>query len=191
MRAILERVLPKARFLACLGTLLLASRGAGELSAQTDIYEGFGAITRGGSGGPTVYVTTLNDAGPGSLREALKRGNRTIHFQVAGDIVLKDFLSVSGSYMTIDATTAPPPGITLRSAGLIIRGARGAHDVVVRGLRVRDSRNDGIQVAYGAHRVVIDHVSVSGSSDGNLDITYGSRDVTVSWSILGGTRRTC
>ena len=136
--------------------------------------EGFGASTPGGSGKAIVHVTNLGDAGPGSLREALNHGNRTIRFQVAGDIVLQDFLYVSSAYVTIDGTTAPPPGITLRAAGLVIRGAKGAHDVVVRGLRIRDSRIDGIQVSYGAYRVVIDHVSVSGSSDGNLDITSGS-----------------
>jgi hypothetical protein len=104
-------------------------------------------------------------------------------FEVGGEIVLSDYVFVKGAFVTIDGFTAPPPGITLKSRGLVIRGTRGAHDVIVRGIRVRNSPIDGIQVSYGAYNVVIDHVSVHGSGDGNIDIT-DSHDVTVSWSIL-------
>jgi len=146
-------------------------------------YQGFGATTPGGSGGKVVHVTNLNDSGPGSLREAVSKGNRTVVFDVGGEIVLSDYVFVKGAFVTIDGFTAPPPGITLKNRGLIIRGTRGAHDVIVRGIRVRNSPIDGIQVSYGAYNVVIDHVSIHGSGDGNLDIT-DSHDVTVSWSIL-------
>jgi hypothetical protein len=147
-------------------------------------WQGFGSGAFGGDGLPIVHVTNLKDAGPGSLRAAMAGGHRTVVFDVAGEIVLHDFLSVDAPFLTIDASTAPPPGITLRNRGLIIRGLRGAHDVVVRGLRVRDSTIDGVQISYGAYNVVIDHVSVSGSDDGNLDITEDSHDITVSWSIF-------
>jgi pectate lyase len=152
-------------------------------------YEGFGAATPGGAGQTVVRVTNLENAGPGSLREALARGGRTIVFDVGGEIVLTEYLYVNGAFVTIDGLTAPSPGITLRNRGLIIRGTRDAHDVVVRGIRVRDSAIDGIQIAYGAYNVVIDHVSVSGSRDGNIDITENSRDVTVSWSIMAGNTK--
>src|SRR5262245_64407193 len=114
-----------------------------------------------------VRVTTLDDAARGSLRQALRGGNRTIVFDVAGEIQLTSHLYVGGAFVTVDGFSAPPPGITLRGHGLIIRGNRGAHDVVVRGIRVRDSAIDGIQVSYGAHNVVIDHVSVAGSAGGH------------------------
>ena len=157
-------------------------------AAQAQTYQGFGASTPGGTGGATVHVTNLNNSGPGSLREALSQGNRTIVFDVGGEIILTDYLSLH-AFVTIDGFTAPSPGITLRNRGLIIRGTRGAHDVVVRGIRVRGSAIDGIQVAYGAYNVVIDHVSVSGSQDGNIDITEKSHDVTVSWSIMAGNTK--
>jgi hypothetical protein len=105
-------------------------------------------------------------------------------FDVGGDIVLNDYLYVRGAFITIDGFTAPPPGITLRGRGLIIRGNKGAHDVIVTGIRVRDSPIDNIQVAYGAYNIVISYVSTHGAGDGNIDVTADSYDVTVAWSIL-------
>jgi hypothetical protein len=160
--------------------------------------EGFGATTAGGAEGAVVRVTSLADNGdddapiPGSLREALSGGRRYVVFDVGGEIALRTHLYVRGSHVTIDGLTAPPPGITLRHYGLILRGKRGAHDVVIRGLRVRDlvratggdTQFDGIQVFEGAFNVVIDHVSIDGADDGSVDVTGDSHDVTVSWSIL-------
>ena len=168
-----------------LATLLCTVLGLSALAPSVvSAYEGFGAGTWGGAGREVVHVTTLDDSGPGSLREAVADGYRTVVFDVAGDIRLTDHIYVGGPFVTIDGTTAPAPGITLRNRGLIIRGLRGAHDVIVRGLRIRNSSIDGLQVAYGAYNVVIDHVSVSGSADGNLDITEDSQDVTIGWSIF-------
>ena len=147
--------------------------------------EGFGASTPGGAGNPIVHVTNLNDSGPGSLRAALSAGNRTIVFDVAGDIVLTEPLTVR-AFVTIDGLSAPEPGITLRNRGLLIRGSRGAHDVIVRGLRIRDAVGDGITIAGGTYNVLIEHVSVAGSSDGNVDITEDSHDVTIAWSVIAG-----
>ena len=130
------------------------------------------------------HVTNLQDSGPGSLRDAVSQGNCSVVFDVGGEILLNDFIYVKGAFVTIDGFTAPPPGISLRNRGLVIRGNQGAHDVTVRGIRVRNSSIDGIQIAYGAYNVVIDHVSINGSADGNLDITEGSNNVTVSWSIF-------
>ena len=154
--------------------------------AESQPYQGFGASTPGGTGGETVHVTNLNNSGPGSLREAVSQGNRTVVFDVGGEIVLTDYVYVLGPFVTIDGSTAPSPGITLRNRGLVIRGNRGAHDVIVRHIRVRNSAIDGIQIASGAYNVVIDHVSATGSQDGNIDVTEGSHDVTVSWSVTGG-----
>ncbi len=145
--------------------------------------EGFGANTPGGAGRSVVHVTNLQDAGPGSLREALGGGGRTVVFDVAGTIALSSDVHVRGAFVTIDGTTAPSPGITLRGAGLQIRGDEGAHDVIVRGLRVRGAAKDGLHIAVGTYNVLVDHVSVQGSGDGNIDITE-AHDVTLAWSIL-------
>ncbi len=179
LRTALVRVL----CVAGIGALLLSP--AADLTAQTPTtYEGFGAATPGGSGKPVYHVTNLNNSGSGSLRDALSLGNRTVVFDVGGDIVLSDEVTLKSAFVTVDGLSAPFPGVTLKNFGLIIRGTAG-HDIIVRGLRIRDAFQDGIWVTDAAYNVVIDHVSVHNSGDGNLDITReGTRDITVSWSIL-------
>ncbi|MBI4489941.1 MAG: hypothetical protein HY694_12710 [Deltaproteobacteria bacterium] len=163
------------------------------------LYQGFGAATKAGSGGTVFRVTTLEDNGddenpiPGSLRDAVSQRNRYILFDVAGTIVLKTHLWVEADHLTIDGFSAPPPGITLTRYGIILRGNRGAHDVFLRGLRIRDivrsptpdTEFDGIQIANGAFNIVGDRLSVHGADDGSIDITDSAHDVTISWSILG------
>ncbi|RJQ36675.1 hypothetical protein C4552_02155 [Candidatus Parcubacteria bacterium] len=157
--------------------------------------EGFGAKTPGGSLGTTIRVTNLNDAGPGSLRQALLQGNRTIVFDVGGTITLQSDIVIKEPFMTIDGRSAPMPGITLSGAGLIIHGTpryyagSNAHDVIIRNIRIRDAVADGIQIAWGAYNVVVDHVSVSNAGDGDIDITHGAHDVTVQWSVLRDTSK--
>ena len=151
--------------------------------------QGFGADTPGGAGKPVYRVTTLADTGPGSLRDAVSQGNRTILFDRAGSIDLDSNVAVRGAFLTIDGLSAPSPGITLRNAGLYLSGS-GVHDVIVRGIRVRDpGRNgtgDGITIKEGAYRVLVDHVSLDGCGDGNIDVTKGAHDVTIAWSVLSG-----
>jgi len=79
--------------------------------------EGFGAETIGGRGGRVLTVTNLNNAGPGSLREALEAsGPRTVVFQIAGTISLETGIEVTEPYLTIAGQTAPEGGITLKNA---------------------------------------------------------------------------
>lgn len=159
-------------------------------STRASAFQGFGATTLGGFQGEVVHVTNLNDSGLGSLRDALSQGNRYIVFDVAGEISLNSRLFVQGANITIDGFTAPSPGITLKNFSLRIRGDKGAHDVIVQGIRVRITSEDpgvedGITIRAGAHNVVIDHVSISGASDESIGIVDDTtRDITVSWSIL-------
>jgi hypothetical protein len=160
--------------------------------------EGFGAFTPGGRGGSTLYVDNLNDAGPGSLRAALTaKGPRTVQFRVGGAIELKSAIAISEPFLTLDAQTAPTPGITLRRHGLEIR----THDVVLRHFRIRigdedvnlddkDINYNGGQGEYalyiieGAHDVIADHLSLSWSTNKMLSTTRMSDRITIQYCIL-------
>jgi hypothetical protein len=154
--------------------------------------EGFGRWSLGGRGGRVFHVTSLEDSGPGSLREAVEaKGPRTVVFDVAGTIRLRTPLKVRNPRITIAGQTAPGEGIALRDQPLIIE----ADDVVVRYLRSRlgdESRTqeDAITVT-GGRRIILDHLSASWSVDETLSL--GSRyappesgfyDVTVQWTII-------
>ena len=167
-------------------TVYVASTGLWLFGQQTveAAYQGFGATTPGGTGQPTVHVTTLADSGAGSLREALSQGNRTIVFDLGGTITLASEIKVKGPFITLDGLSAPSPGITLLNAGLYVSGTKNVHDVIIQGLRIRNASADGITIRDNAHHIVIDHVSIQGSTDGDLDITRGASDVTAQWSIF-------
>lgn len=155
--------------------------------------EGHGRFSQGGRGGMVLFVTNLEDAGPGSLRAAVEaRGPRTVVFETAGTIRLKSPLKISRDRITIAGQTAPGDGITLADQPLIIA----ADDVVVRFLRVRLGSESGVQedavtISRG-RRIILDHISASWSVDETLSV--GSRynppedgvyDVTVQWSLIG------
>jgi pectate lyase len=159
----------------------------GQTTAGPGRLEGFGAVAAGRAvGAVRVEVTSTGDRGRGTLREALSGpGPRRVVFVVGGTITLTRRLEVQGIGIVIDGATAPAPGITLAGEGLAILDSM---NVVVRDLRVRRARTDGIAVT-GSTAVVIDHCSISDAGDENVSVTEGSRDVTVSWSIIGDTRR--
>ena len=76
-----------------------------------------------------MAVTTLDDSGPGSLREAVTaKGPRIVVFRVGGTIRLKSHLIINEPFITIAGQTAPGDGILLRDAGLYVQ----THDVVIR-----------------------------------------------------------
>ncbi|OGV73413.1 MAG: hypothetical protein A3K19_10940 [Lentisphaerae bacterium RIFOXYB12_FULL_65_16] len=152
---------------------------------------GFGAMTPGGRGGKIIEVTNLNDAGPGSLREAcFAEGPRIVVFRVAGIIDLQDDIKISQPFLTIAGQSAPGDGICLRNATLRIC----THDVVLRFIRARvgdgeqgaipDNRDalkiEGTQV----HHVIVDHCSTSWSIDENVSTWGTPHDVTVQWCII-------
>src|SRR5262249_37800814 len=115
--------------------------------------EGYGRFAIGGRGGMVVHVTNLNDSGAGSLRDAIEtgRGPRTVVFDVGGIIPLASRLSLTQNYITVAGQTAPGKGICIRAAPF---GLSGAHDVVIRDVRVRLGHGqtyDGMGMAGADH----------------------------------------
>ncbi len=101
--------------------------------------QGFGAFTVGGRGGKVIKVTSLEDSGPGTLREALTTaGPRIIVFTTGGIINLKTKLTIRDPFVTIAGQTAPGNGICLRGEGVRVS----THDVVIRYLRIRPGEID-------------------------------------------------
>ncbi|HMJ56133.1 MAG TPA: polysaccharide lyase family 1 protein [Polyangiaceae bacterium] len=140
---------------------------------------GFGRLATGGAEGCVYHVTTLDDAGVGSLRDAAERVEPLwIVFDVSGDIQLASPI-VLGSNKTIDGRGK---AITIRTLGIVM-GA-GTSNVIIENLTfVGDNMGDkdAIQIADGAHTVWVDHCSLSNYGDGLIDITHGATNVTVSW----------
>jgi pectate lyase len=147
--------------------------------------EGFGAGATGGRGGSVYEVTNLDDSGPGSLRDALSQGNRTVVFRVSGTIRLKSSLAVSNPNMTIAGQTAPGAGICLRDFTFSIK----SHDVIVRFLRCRlgdvtGRAGDGISIEHGCRNVILDHCSATWSIDEALSLSGDVSNVTVQWCLI-------
>jgi hypothetical protein len=145
---------------------LLAQAGAASLPAFPGA-EGFGATTPGGRGGKVLFVTNLDDSGPGSLRAACEaEGPRIVIFRIGGLIRLKQDLVVRKPFLTIAGQSAPGDGVCLRDATFGVA----THDVVVRFLRVRlgdESRKEGdaIDLLHGCRNVILDHCSATWSVD--------------------------
>ncbi len=153
--------------------------------------EGFGAATPGGRGGRVVFVTTLEEHGPGSFREAVAaKGPRTVVFRVGGLATLASPVVITEPFLTVAGQTAPGDGICFRGHGVEIR----THDVVLRHLRFRPgdisgAEVDGVTVASGARRVILDHCSAGWSVDESLSLSSDVADVTVQWPRRHAYRR--
>lgn len=147
--------------------------------------EGFGAYSRGGRGGKVLFVTNLNDSGPGSLREAVDtEGPRTIIFRVSGTINLKSTLQIRQPFLTIAGQTAPGDGICIKGHKVVVD----AHDCIVRYIRIRlgDEENvpdDAFSTYRGAKNTIIDHCSASWAVDETMSATY-VKNVTFQWCII-------
>ncbi|EMD64801.1 hypothetical protein GGP41_002929 [Bipolaris sorokiniana] len=147
--------------------------------------EGFGRNAVGGRGGSVYVVTNLDNAGPGSLRDAVSKPNRIVVFSVGGLINITDRIVVS-KRVTILGQTAPGGGITVYGNGWSFSNA---DDAIVRYIRIRmgkkgSSGKDAITIAEG-HNMIFDHVSVSWGRDETFSIS-GSEvgNITVQNSII-------
>ena len=136
---------------------------------------GFGREATGGLGGTHCVVRNLADSGDGTLRQcAGVPGPVWITFNRSGTIQLQDNIKLP-SNSTVDGRGQE---ITIKGAGLYVNRVE---NVIITHLRVREAKDDAINIKYESSRVWINHLSLADSEDGLLDITRGSTNVTVSW----------
>ncbi len=151
--------------------------------------EGGGMHATGGRGGEVYEVTNLNDAGAGSLRDAVSEPNRTIVFRVSGIIHLESTLKLNKENITIAGQTAPGNGICIAGYTLSVQ----ASNIIIRYLRCRlgDDTEDeddamhatGKSIPFEYHDIIIDHCSLSWSED-EVGSFYGIKNFTLQWCIL-------
>jgi len=145
---------------------------------------GFGRYATGGRGGQVYHVTTLNDSGPGSFRDAVSQPKRTVVFDVAGVIKISSKVQVA-SDITIAGQSAPGEGVVVYGDGVTFSGSR---NVIVRYMRFRGSigmsRGSCTLIADDAQRMIFDHVSVQWGRWDNLHI-QNSKDITMQHCIIG------
>jgi hypothetical protein len=134
--------------------------------------EGGGAYTAGGRGGKVFVVKSLDDRGPGTLREACEQGGaRIIVFNVAGIINLKSPINIRAPYITIEGQTAPGDGVCIAGESVLID----THDAIIRFMRFRRgqtevTRRDDALGGNPVGNIILDHVSGSWGLDENMSI---------------------
>lgn len=147
--------------------------------------EGRGASASGGRGGDVYIVTNLKDRGPGSLREAVSKPNRTVVFAISGTIELESQLRTAAN-ITIAGQTAPGDGITVADYPSLIGGSNS----IVRYLRFRlgDRRgltsSDALNIDRNISNVILDHCSVSWGTD-EVFSSYDNTNITVQYCLFG------
>ena len=149
--------------------------------------QGFGRFATGGRGGSVYYVTTTNDSGPGSFRDAVSQPNRTVVFAVSGVIDYKPPRYNVKNNITIAGQTAPGDGVVLYGDGI---GYTDADNTITRFIRFRMGKNgtgeDTVTVARGSN-MIFDHISATWSLDEVFSVS-GSPDpsgITIQSSIIG------
>lgn len=155
----------------------------------------------GGAGGAVYTVTSLEDSGAGTLRDALNRtGKRTIVFAVGGTIYLKSSLPIVNGDLTIAGQTAPGGGITIAQCPVSIK----AKNVIIRFVRFRlgdlglDKENannnlfdpeEGDALGVGScEDLMIDHCSISWSTDECASFK-NTKNMTVQYCIISESLR--
>ena len=150
--------------------------------------EGYGRFARGGRGGRVIEVTSLNDSGAGSLRQALEveKGPRVVVFRVGGVIALKSRLVVpaDGGDVYVAGQTAPGDGITLIQQPF---GLSSTSDTIIRHVRLRvgdigGKSLDGMGMA-GSDNCIIDHCSIAWSIDEGTS-SRGAHNITFQRNII-------
>jgi pectate lyase len=157
------------------------------LPAQTLAFpsaEGYGATATGGRGRSVIAVTSLDDDGPGSFRDAARRSDAIIVFKVGGVIHLKSNMDL-GSNLTIAGQSAPGSGITVADAKVSMSNST---NIIIRYMRFRGGIAESPKVSSlnlsNASHVMLDHLSIEWGRWDNIQ-TNGNSYSTIQNSLIG------
>lgn len=166
-------------------SLILLSSYSVSVQAQQLAFpgaEGFGRFASGGRGGTVYHVNNLNDAGEGSFRDAVSQAGRTVLFDVAGVIKIKEKIAAAPG-ITIAGQTAPGTGITVYGNSVSFSG-----NTIVRYMRFRGSINMSkgscTVVADDLKDIIFDHVSIEWGRWDNLHVK-NSTNITFQYCLIG------
>src|SRR5687768_7974650 len=165
------------------------------MRAQTRAFpgaEGFGRFAKGARAVPSreVYkVTNLNDAGPGSFRDAVSKQGRIVVFAVSGIVNLSSDIVVSPN-ITIAGQTSPGDGIVFFGKRITFTGSS---NTIARYIRIRlgatgNSGKDASGLANGSN-MIFDHMSFSWGMDEVFSINWDGKatppdNITIQNSII-------
>lgn len=147
--------------------------------------QGFGRFATGGRGGSVYFVTTTNNTGAGSFRDAVSVSGRTVIFRVGGVIDYQAPRYAPKPNITIAGQTAPGDGVTIYGNGLSFSGA---NNNICRFIRVRqgingDSGTDAIGIANG-NTMIFDHITSSWGRDETFSINGDVSNITIQSAII-------
>lgn len=144
--------------------------------------EGFGRFATGGRYGTVYHVTNLKDSGRGSFRDAVSAPNRTIVFDVAGVIRIKDKIKAAPR-ITIAGQTAPGDGVVVYGNGVSFSDSS-----IIRYMRFRGSinmpRGACTVAADNLTDIIFDHVTIEWGRWDNLHIK-DSKNITMQYCLIG------
>jgi hypothetical protein len=169
-------------------TFLLIAFATANSFAQLPAFpgaQGFGRFATGGRGGSVYFVTTTNDTGAGSFRDAVSVSGRTVIFRVGGVIDYQAPRYAPKANITIAGQTAPGDGVTIYGNGLSFSGS---HNNICRFIRVRQGINgtsgtDAMGIANG-HDMIFDHITASWGRDETFSISGDVSNITIQSAII-------
>jgi len=134
--------------------------------------EGFGAKATGGRGGEVIYVTNLNESGPGSFLEATSQvGSRYILFKISGEMQgatnWNNQHNIREGNVTIAGQTSPG-GIILRglySESRYGSGENARENIIIRHIRSRQGVDQDNLRLLDTRNLIVDHCSFAWADD--------------------------